>query len=53
MKKNKSTPANLSNVVVNHSLDTLAKKNLFPKKVKEANKILSSTTLPKIKESSR
>ncbi|MFN5335392.1 MAG: hypothetical protein ACK5BV_09415 [Bacteroidota bacterium] len=53
MKKDKSTPTKLSNVVINHRLDKLAKKDLFPKKLKEANKILSTTPLPKIKEPSR
>ena len=53
MKKNKSTPTNLSKIVINHKLDKLAKKDLFPEKLKEANKILSNTTLPIIKESSR
>jgi hypothetical protein len=53
MKKDKSTPTKLSNIVINHKLDKLAKKDLFPEKLKEANKILSNTTLPIIKESSR
>jgi hypothetical protein len=40
-------------VIINKSLDKLAEKVLFPEKLKEANKILKTVGLPKLKRSTR
>lgn len=40
-------------VVINKSLDKLADKVLFPEKLKEANKILKTVGLPKLKRTTR
>lgn len=36
-------------VKINKALDKLAEKNLFPEKLKEANKTLKKVGLPKVK----
>ena len=36
-------------VIINKSLDKLSGKNLFPEKLKDANRVLKEVGLPKIK----
>ena len=44
-KKDKSTPTNLSKIVINHKLDKLAKKDLFLENVKVKSKKAAGKTL--------
>ena len=40
-------------VIINKSLDKIAEKVLFPEKLKEANNILKTVGLPKLKRTTR